>query len=140
MPNGAQALLQTLADAGIEVCFSNPGTSEMHFVAALDSEPRMRAVLALFEGVATGAEEFDPQRIGDLAYGAHRISDVIYRGSDRVAHTAGDLNRIGEQLAGHGESLVGGLLFDSAENLGGARSEVACLAVSEHHLPLQTHG
>ena len=55
--NGAQALLQTLADAGIEVCFTNPGTSEMHFVAALDSEPRMRAVLALFEGVATGAAD-----------------------------------------------------------------------------------
>jgi acetolactate synthase I/II/III large subunit len=48
MPNGAQALMKTLVDAGIEVCFSNPGTSEMHFVAALDSEPKMRAVLALF--------------------------------------------------------------------------------------------
>ncbi|HCL87078.1 MAG TPA: acetolactate synthase large subunit, partial [Comamonadaceae bacterium] len=55
--NGAQALLKTLADAGIEVCFTNPGTSEMHFVAALDTEPRMRAVLALFEGVATGAAD-----------------------------------------------------------------------------------
>ena len=57
MPNGAQALMKTLADAGIEVCFSNPGTSEMHFVAALDNEPRMRPVLALFEGVATGAAD-----------------------------------------------------------------------------------
>ena len=57
MANGAQALMKTLADAGVEVCFSNPGTSEMHFVAALDSEPRMRAVLALFEGVATGAAD-----------------------------------------------------------------------------------
>ena len=37
--------------------FTNPGTSEMHFVAALDSEPRMRAVLTLFEGVATGAAD-----------------------------------------------------------------------------------
>lgn len=55
--NGAQALMKTLVDAGVEVCFSNPGTSEMHFVAALDSEPRMRAVLALFEGVATGAAD-----------------------------------------------------------------------------------
>lgn len=55
--NGAQALMKTLVDAGIEVCFSNPGTCEMHFVAALDSEPRMRAVLALFEGVATGAAD-----------------------------------------------------------------------------------
>ena len=57
MPNGAQALMKTLVDAGVEVCFTNPGTSEMHFVAALDSEPRMRAVLALFEGVATGAAD-----------------------------------------------------------------------------------
>jgi acetolactate synthase-1/2/3 large subunit len=55
--NGAQSLMQTLADAGVEVCFSNPGTSEMHFVAALDHEPRMRAVLTLFEGVATGAAD-----------------------------------------------------------------------------------
>ena len=55
--NGAQALMKTLADAGVEVCFSNPGTSEMHFVAALDHEPRMRAVLTLFEGVATGAAD-----------------------------------------------------------------------------------
>lgn len=55
--NGAQALMKTLADAGVAVCFSNPGTSEMHFVAALDREPRMRAVLTLFEGVATGAAD-----------------------------------------------------------------------------------
>lgn len=55
--NGAQALMKTLVDAGVEVCFSNPGTSEMHFVAALDSEPKMKAVLALFEGVATGAAD-----------------------------------------------------------------------------------
>lgn len=57
MTNGAHALMKTLVDAGIEVCFTNPGTSEMHFVAALDSEPKMRAVLALFEGVATGAAD-----------------------------------------------------------------------------------
>ena len=55
--NGARALIQTLVDAGVNVCFANPGTSEMHFVAALDSVPEMRAVLALFEGVATGAAD-----------------------------------------------------------------------------------
>lgn len=55
--NGAQALMKTLVNAGIEVCFTNPGTSEMHFVAALDKEPKMRAVLTLFEGVATGAAD-----------------------------------------------------------------------------------
>ncbi|MGZ4572867.1 MAG: acetolactate synthase large subunit [Blastococcus sp.] len=53
--NGAQALIRTLVDAGVDVCFANPGTSEMHFVAALDDVPEMRAVLTLFEGVATGA-------------------------------------------------------------------------------------
>jgi acetolactate synthase I/II/III large subunit len=55
--NGAQALMRTLVNAGIEVCFTNPGTSEMHFVAALDSASGMRAVLCLFEGVATGAAD-----------------------------------------------------------------------------------
>ncbi len=55
--NGAQALINTLVDAGVEVCFANPGTSEMHFVAALDSVPAMRGVLALFEGVVTGAAD-----------------------------------------------------------------------------------
>jgi acetolactate synthase I/II/III large subunit len=55
--NGAHALLQTLVANGVDVCFTNPGTSEMHFVAALDDVPEMRAVLALFEGVATGAAD-----------------------------------------------------------------------------------
>ena len=55
--NGAQALIRTLVASGVDVCFANPGTSEMHFVAALDDVPDMRAVLALFEGVATGAAD-----------------------------------------------------------------------------------
>jgi acetolactate synthase-1/2/3 large subunit len=55
--NGARALVHTLVDAGVEVCFANPGTSEMHFVAALDDTPGMRGVLALYENVATGAAD-----------------------------------------------------------------------------------
>jgi len=55
--NGARALLSTLAANDVTVCFANPGTSEMHFVAALDDSPEMRAVLCLFEGVATGAAD-----------------------------------------------------------------------------------
>jgi acetolactate synthase I/II/III large subunit len=55
--NGAQALIRTLVASGVDTCFSNPGTSEMHFVAALDTVPEMRGVLALFEGVATGAAD-----------------------------------------------------------------------------------
>ena len=57
MPTGAHALIRTLVGAGIETCFTNPGTSEIHFVVALDSVPEMRAILTLFEGVATGAAD-----------------------------------------------------------------------------------
>ena len=54
---GAQALIGSLVGARVDVCFMNPGTSEMHFVSALDSVPEMRGVLTLFEGVATGAAD-----------------------------------------------------------------------------------
>ena len=55
--NGAEALIRTLVASGVDTCFMNPGTSEMHFVAALDAVPEMRGVLGLFEGVATGAAD-----------------------------------------------------------------------------------
>ena len=54
---GAEILLETLATYGVDVCFMNPGTSEMRFVAALDRVPKMRGVLCLFEGVCTGAAD-----------------------------------------------------------------------------------
>lgn len=55
--NGADLLIKKLADAGVTACFANPGTSEMQLVAALDKEPRIRAILGLFEGVVTGAAD-----------------------------------------------------------------------------------
>ncbi|MGC1339495.1 MAG: acetolactate synthase large subunit, partial [Candidatus Binataceae bacterium] len=55
--NGAESLIRTAVAAGVGVCFANPGTTEMPLVAALDSAPGMRAVLALFEGVCTGAAD-----------------------------------------------------------------------------------
>jgi acetolactate synthase-1/2/3 large subunit len=55
--NGAESLARTLAGAGVNICFANPGTSEMHFVAALDRVPEIRCVLGLFEGVVTGAAD-----------------------------------------------------------------------------------
>jgi len=55
--NGAHALIKTLVGSGVDVCFANPGTSEMHFVAALDDVPGLRVILGLFEGVATGAAD-----------------------------------------------------------------------------------
>ncbi len=54
---GAQSLVETFVNAGVDVCFANPGTSEMHFVAALDTHPDMRCILGLFEGVVTGAAD-----------------------------------------------------------------------------------
>jgi len=55
--NGAESLIRTLVAGGIETCFSNPGTSEIHIVAALDRITEMRCVLGLFEGVVTGAAD-----------------------------------------------------------------------------------
>jgi len=55
--NGAESVLRTLADSGVTVCFANPGTSEMHLVAALDRVPGVRGILTLFEGVASGAAD-----------------------------------------------------------------------------------
>src|SRR5262249_27456063 len=54
---GADAVLQTLVRGGVDTCFTNPGTSEMHLVAGMDAAPELRGVLCLFEGVATGAAD-----------------------------------------------------------------------------------
>src|SRR5580704_7934202 len=54
---GGEAVLRSLVASGVDVVFGNPGTSETHFVATLDAVPEMRGVLALFEGVATGAAD-----------------------------------------------------------------------------------
>src|SRR5260221_14522320 len=55
--NGAESLILTALNCGVDVCFANPGTTEMPLVAALDGAARMRAVLTLFEGVVIGAAE-----------------------------------------------------------------------------------
>ena len=55
--NGAELALRTALSAGVNVCFANPGTTEMPFVTALDDVPETRGILCLFEGVATGAAD-----------------------------------------------------------------------------------
>ena len=55
--NGAESLVRTLVKGGVEVCFADPGTSEMHFVGALDRVEGMRCILGLFEGVCSGAAD-----------------------------------------------------------------------------------
>jgi acetolactate synthase-1/2/3 large subunit len=65
--NGAQSLVQTLVNGGVNVCFTNPGTSEIHFVAAVDQIAGMRTVLGLFEGVCTGAADGYARMLGKPA-------------------------------------------------------------------------
>jgi thiamine pyrophosphate-dependent acetolactate synthase large subunit-like protein len=78
--NGAQALIGSLVGAGVDVCFMNPGTSEMHFVSALDSVPEMRGVLALAgaepdPASATAREQLDVTTvlINNAAYAIMRM-------------------------------------------------------------------
>ncbi len=103
--NGAQALLRTLADAGVRACFTNPGTSEMHFVAALDSEARMRAVLALFEGVASGAADGYARMAGSPAATLLHLGPGLGNGlanlhNARKAHVP-VLNIVGDHATTH---------------------------------------
>ena len=65
--NGAETLVQTLLASGVRVCFANPGTSEMHFVAALDRHPDMRCILSLFEGGVSGAADGYFRMSGEIA-------------------------------------------------------------------------
>jgi len=103
--NGAQALIRTLVDAGVDVCFTNPGTSEMHFVAALDTVPEMRGVLALFEGVATGAADGYARMAGRPAGVLLHLGSGLGNGlanlhNARRAHSA-VLNIVGDHATYH---------------------------------------
>lgn len=65
--NGATSLVKTMLASGVNVCFANPGTSEMHFVAALDDHPDMRCILCLFEGGTSGAADGYFRMKGEIA-------------------------------------------------------------------------
>lgn len=103
--NGASQLLKTLVKAGVDTCFTNPGTSEMHFVAALDREDGMRSVLGLFEGVVTGAAD-GYARMADkpactlLHLGPGLANGLANLHNARRAHTP-IVNLIGEHATYH---------------------------------------
>jgi acetolactate synthase-1/2/3 large subunit len=103
--NGAQALIRTLIACGVDTCFSNPGTSEMHFVAALDHEPGMRGVLCLFEGVATGAADGYGRMAGRPAATLLHLGPGLANGLANLhnAHRAGTplLNIVGDHATHH---------------------------------------
>lgn len=103
--NGAQALIRTLVDHDVDTCFMNPGTSEMHFVAALDDVEAMKSVLALFEGVATGAADGYGRMAGRPAATLLHLGPGLGNGlanlhNARRAHTP-IVNIVGEHATSH---------------------------------------
>lgn len=103
--NGAESLVRSLLASGVDVCFSNPGTSEMHFVAALDQVPGMRCVLALFEGVATGAADGYYRMAGRPASTLLHLGPGLANGLANLHNAkkagSGVVNIVGEHATGH---------------------------------------
>ena len=103
--NGAESLVHTLLENGVEVCFTNPGTSEMHFVAALDHIAGMRSVLALQEGVATGAADGYYRMAGKPASTLLHLGPGLANGLSNLHNAkkagSGIVNIIGEHASTH---------------------------------------
>ncbi|NML08278.1 acetolactate synthase large subunit [Sphingomonas sp. G-3-2-10] len=102
--NGAQALVNTLADRGVDICFANPGTSEMHFLAALEN-PRMKSVLCLFEGVCTGAADGYYRMADKPASTLLHLGPGLANGLANIHNakraSVGMVNIVGEHSASH---------------------------------------
>jgi acetolactate synthase I/II/III large subunit len=103
--NGAESLIRTLIDAGLDVCFANPGTTEMPIVSALDEIGGMRAVLCLFEGVCTGAADGYARMSGKpgltlLHLGPGFANGIAYLHDARRARSP-IVNLIGEHATWH---------------------------------------
>jgi len=102
--NGGERLAETLADNGIEVCFANPGTSEMHFLAALGN-PRIRSILCLFEGVATGAADGWYRMRGKPAATLLHLGPGLSNGLANLHNarraSSGIVNVVGDHSTGH---------------------------------------
>jgi len=103
--NGAESLVRTLIASGVNVCFTNPGTSEMHFVAALDKVPGMRCVLGLFEGVVTGAADGYFRMLGRPASTLLHLGPGLANGLANLHNAkkanSGIVNIVGEHATYH---------------------------------------
>lgn len=103
--NGAESLVRTLVDNDVTVCFSNPGTSEMHFVAALDKVEGMRCILGLFEGVVTGAADGYYRMTGNPASTLLHLGPGLGNGLANLHNAkkarSGIVNIVGEHASYH---------------------------------------
>ena len=102
--NGAESLVQTLTDQGVEICFANPGTSEMHFLKALEN-PSMRSVLCLFEGVCTGAADgyyrMKDMPASTLLHLGPGLANGLANIHNAKRASSGMVNIVGEHSASH---------------------------------------
>lgn len=103
--NGAESLVRTLVVNGVNVCFTNPGTSEMHFVAALDKVEGMRCVLGMFEGVVTGAADGYYRMTGNPACTLLHLGPGLGNGLANLHNAkkarSGIVNIVGEHATYH---------------------------------------
>ena len=103
--NGAESLVRTLVNNGVSVCFSNPGTSEMHFVAALDKVEGMQCLLGLFEGVVTGAADGYYRMTGNPASTLLHLGPGLGNGLANLHNAkkarSGIVNIVGEHASFH---------------------------------------
>ena len=103
--NGAEALVRTLLASNVNTCFANPGTSEMHFVAALDRFPGIRCVLCLFEGVATGAADgygrMAERPAATLLHGAPGLANGLANLHNARRARSPIVNIVGDQASYH---------------------------------------
>jgi len=103
--NGAESLVHSLLKSGVEVCFSNPGTSEMHFVAALDRIPGMRCVLGLQENVVTGCADGYYRMTGKPAVTLLHCGPGLANGLSNLHNArrarSGVVNCVGDQATYH---------------------------------------
>src|SRR5690606_12383118 len=103
--NGAESLVRTLLASDVDTFFANPGTSEMHFVAALDRAPGMRCVLGLFEGVVTGAADgyyrMRQQPAGTLLHLGPGLANGLANLHNAKKARSGIVNVIGEPATPH---------------------------------------
>jgi acetolactate synthase-1/2/3 large subunit len=102
--NGAESLVTTLVDQGVDICFANPGTSEMHFLSALEN-PRMKSVLCLFEGVCTGAADgwyrMKDTPASTLLHLGPGLANGLANIHNAKRASSGMVNIIGEHSASH---------------------------------------
>lgn len=103
--NGAESLVRTLVASGVDTCFANPGTSEMHFVSALDRTEGMRSILVLFEGVATGAADGYWRMAGKPASTLLHLGPGLANGLANIHNArkaaSGIVNIVGEHASWH---------------------------------------